>query len=840
MAKFKYKHGDRPLDGYTIQRGAGRGGFGEVYYAVSDAGKEVALKTIQNYASIELRGITQCMNLKSPHLVTIFDVKYNHNEEPFVIMEFVNGPSLADLINESNGGLGTQKAAFFLREIAKGLSYLHDCGIVHRDLKPGNIFYENGSVKIGDYGLSKAINTTQHSGQTITVGTVHYMAPEIGEGKYDRGIDIYALGIVLYEMLTGQVPYFGASPAEVLMKHMSSEPDLSNIDQTFARVIRKALAKDPKERYNTVQEMVEDVFGSDHIRNSVSQFRPESLSMIAEQVAKKVRGASNDNVGANQQQRPGQQQRPFRDFAHGENIPRLSARVEDPVTEKQRMTLALIAAAAIALTAGFFQGNIIPVTVFTLLAAFGLSKIIIMSRFSWFANMEKEGPWMRRLAIGGVASFALIAASVILSRIGIGYISKEFLIKSLIALFIIDWWKLTSPKRKDRISLGWALIVGVIVFFAGTGWDDNPHLSAFVIAGTILITQIQSPYNMTKTGVAKFKGTYTKPKEKPARSFSSSTGGNINCSGYNRTVTLLLTSGMFLGMCGLHRIYVGKIGTGILWLCTGGLLGFGQLVDIIMILTGGFKDKYGKFVDDWDAGNMSATAKKHYNRPHWTEDGNTVNVNNNSANSNPQGSEQPFASNDPPSGSSQQVVVQLPRERINPISWVFSLLGGIFMLATLALGFAAALHVPEILAAGIPDPEIAEDLTEVFGTEAWQGLLTKLLVAGMFFFGLISVVCKIFGRQHTSVLCILRAVFGVGGMVMGLVILNGAIYFDNSEMLAENNMWVIFARMLDGANEGVMAAGVVFVISAVLLSWPYKRKEPKYITVNNSNGGNNV
>ena len=107
------------------------------------------------------------------------------------------------LIDESAVGLGEQKCAFFFREICKGLSFLHECGIVHRDLKAGNIFYENGAVKIADYGLSKAISTGMHSGQPITVGTVYYMAPEIGKGQYEQSIDIYALGILLYEMLTG-------------------------------------------------------------------------------------------------------------------------------------------------------------------------------------------------------------------------------------------------------------------------------------------------------------------------------------------------------------------------------------------------------------------------------------------------------------------------------------------------------------------------------------------------------------------------------------------------------------------------------------------------------------
>jgi hypothetical protein len=288
MYSFRYKHGDRPLEGFTIERAAGRGGFGEVYYALSDSGREVALKAVQGYEQIELRGISQCMNLKSPHLVTIFDVKYNAEGAPFVIMEYVAGPSLRQLLDESPSGLGEQKSAFFLREIGKGLSFLHECGIVHRDLKPGNVFYENGYVKIGDYGLSKALGPIAASGQTVTVGTLHYMAPEIGAGKYDRSIDIYALGACLYEMLTGMVPFVGASPSEILMKHLSAEPQVAGIAEPFATVIKKSMAKDPAARYQTVQEMVEAVFGSEHVRQSVSVFAPEELSVVAGRVAAKV------------------------------------------------------------------------------------------------------------------------------------------------------------------------------------------------------------------------------------------------------------------------------------------------------------------------------------------------------------------------------------------------------------------------------------------------------------------------------------------------------------------------------------------------------------------------
>lgn len=277
---YTFKHGDRPLEGITVQRAIGRGGFGEVYYAVADSGKQVALKYLRESPEIELRGISHVMNLKSPYLITIYDVKTNAAGEPFVIMEYVSGPSLRELLLAEPGGLGVAKAAFFLKGIAAGLSHLHERGIVHRDLKPANIFYDDGYVKIGDYGLSKHMSVSQHSGQTVSVGTVHYMAPEIGSGNYTRAIDIYALGVILYEMLTGRLPFSGSSMAEILMRHLRDNPDLSGIPRPFAPVIAKALAKDPLERYGDVQEMVDAVLESAEVARSVDAFDATALTQV--------------------------------------------------------------------------------------------------------------------------------------------------------------------------------------------------------------------------------------------------------------------------------------------------------------------------------------------------------------------------------------------------------------------------------------------------------------------------------------------------------------------------------------------------------------------------------
>jgi len=277
---YTYKHGDRPLAGFTVQRAIGRGGFGEVYYAVADSGKQVALKYLRENPEVELRGIGHVLNLKSPHLITIYDVKQNEAGDWFVIMEYVTGPSLRELLLAEPAGMSPAKVAFLVRGIVAGLSYLHERGIVHRDLKPANIFYDDGYVKIGDYGLSKHISVSQHSGQTVSVGTVHYMAPEIGSGSYTRAIDIYALGVILYEMLTGRLPFTGSSMGEVLMRHLRDNPDLTGVPTPFAAVIAKALAKDPNDRYASAEELLAAVMESDELCQELEGFDASGLTLV--------------------------------------------------------------------------------------------------------------------------------------------------------------------------------------------------------------------------------------------------------------------------------------------------------------------------------------------------------------------------------------------------------------------------------------------------------------------------------------------------------------------------------------------------------------------------------
>ncbi|MEI8374192.1 MAG: serine/threonine-protein kinase [Planctomycetota bacterium] len=260
---FQYASGTRPLGGYVIKRGVGSGGFGEVYYAISDAGKEVALKLIRRNLDTELRGMRQCLNLKHPNLLSLHDIRQDDSGDTWVVMEYMSGECLETELADHPQGLPLQDALVWFHGIAAGVAYLHDHGIVHRDLKPGNIFCDEGVVKVGDYGLSKFISCSRRSGHTESIGTIHYMAPEVAHGRYGKELDIYALGAILYELLTGHVPFDGESVGEVLMKHLTAQPDVSKIAEPYRSVVARALEKDPARRFATVGEMATAVGGGE-------------------------------------------------------------------------------------------------------------------------------------------------------------------------------------------------------------------------------------------------------------------------------------------------------------------------------------------------------------------------------------------------------------------------------------------------------------------------------------------------------------------------------------------------------------------------------------------------
>lgn len=1038
MDAYQYKYGDRPLEGYTIQRAAGRGGFGEVYYAVSDSGRQVALKVIQSHEQIELRGISQCMNLKSPHLVTVFDVKYNDQGRPFVIMEYVSGPALSDLLKESPGGLGTQKAAFFLREIAKGLSYLHECGIVHRDLKPSNIFYENGYVKIGDYGLTKAISASRHVSHTITVGTVHYMAPEIGAGRYDRSVDIYALGVLLHEMLTGQVPFLGSSPAEILMKHMTAAPQLEHIEEPFRRVIRKALAKDPDERYQTVQQMVEDVFGAEHVRNSVSQFSPEELSVVAEHIAHKMGQAKAPKVEGPAAAGRAPDQTDFSkeigkkaeffakkvEVFSGQMAEKLKVAKEraqksgpsrvtiaDPISPNQRRTLALMTMATVSFGAALLgqmrNQDALPlaITVFVLVGV--ASRIILYSRRQWWATLDEDARWLGRAGTCFGAAFVSVLVASIVAQVfgghafsgGGGGWHRPFpfgwfpffggfmgqwggrVLALALPMLLVDWWKLSDPQREKRVVLGHALWIGFLGYVSGGVFGLEPVAAACALAGIVLVVQAASPFGRPVAEVLSLHAKAAQSPERQSRSgvctrpvapyarplwmfawlasiglglslcilAGTSMHGNdfgfaiafgvdafifsVLCffmmfrskfTGWYRylirpaLVTLcvqtVVTSSILLGTThngppfgvflffiifpnilalvvlftpprvfgvrdvgmpedagqplhqrschrvtpsgavspakrfwalllavagpvpGLHRFYVGKVGTGIVWFFTLGLFVVGQLIDIIMILSGQFEDKNGLPVVNWHgptAGTVEMPDHPAGAAPIGARDAAPV------VPGEPATAAMALARNEPPSSPSYASTGTIIYEPWHPFSGLVCALGHIFLLAAILVGLAIGLRLPVLVAAGWPDPAIAQELEGVFHSTEWPRTIEQgggLLIVMLLF---AAAVLIMIGRRRHGPAHLIRALLGLGGFFWAISLFRGEVLSWSEAqgiagLIQQNEVGRALERLFGAfGQEEAIFAGVIVLVSILILAWPPRRQTPIFAPMPN-------
>lgn len=206
-------------------------------------------------------------SLSHPNVVSIYDVGYE-DETHFIVMEYVKGQSLKALIEE-RGPLPLRLAINYACQIAQALDHAHRHGIIHRDIKPHNILLNSdGRVKVTDFGIAQAVTSstlTYNNGAIL--GSVHYFSPEQARGgQTGEKADIYSLGIVLYEMLTGRVPYAADSPVSVAMKHLQEpfpDPRAFNteIPTVITQVIRKAVEKDPARRFQSAQEMSDELSG---------------------------------------------------------------------------------------------------------------------------------------------------------------------------------------------------------------------------------------------------------------------------------------------------------------------------------------------------------------------------------------------------------------------------------------------------------------------------------------------------------------------------------------------------------------------------------------------------
>lgn len=258
---------------YEIRQELGEGGMGTVYLAYDpDLEREVALKVLQpqlfmldsEYAARFEREVKTITALEHGSIVSLYE--YGHdNEWYYFVMRLMRGGSLRDRIEE--GPLSLQDANQIVQRVGSALAKAHRKGIVHRDLKPGNILFdEDGAAYLGDFGVVKvedSIDLKTRTGQTL--GTPHYMSPELIDGKQiDSRSDIYALGIVLYEMLTGSKPYDHDSSARVIVMQLTAPlPDVlaenPDLPPQVQAIIYKAMAKDPVDRYNSVDQFTRDL-----------------------------------------------------------------------------------------------------------------------------------------------------------------------------------------------------------------------------------------------------------------------------------------------------------------------------------------------------------------------------------------------------------------------------------------------------------------------------------------------------------------------------------------------------------------------------------------------------
>jgi eukaryotic-like serine/threonine-protein kinase len=251
----------------------GGGGMGEVYLA-HDAllGREVVLKVLResHAGSAEFverfrREAQHAAALSHPYIVQVYDAGETADGEPYMAMEHVPGGTLRDQLLE-RGALPPRTAAAVALQIAEALSVAHHHGIIHRDIKPENVLVtENGDVKVADFGIAKAADATAMTQTSLVLGTVRYLSPEQALGEPVRpASDLYSLGVVLYEMLVGEVPFEAEGPIAVAMKHLSQEPvplwELAPaVPASLSAVTLKLLEKDPEKRYRSAEELAEDL-----------------------------------------------------------------------------------------------------------------------------------------------------------------------------------------------------------------------------------------------------------------------------------------------------------------------------------------------------------------------------------------------------------------------------------------------------------------------------------------------------------------------------------------------------------------------------------------------------
>jgi eukaryotic-like serine/threonine-protein kinase len=264
---------ERPVfnDRYEVQSRIGRGGMADVFLARDRLlDRPVAVKVLfpehasdPSFVERFKREAQSAANLTHPNIVGVYDWG-KQGTTYFIVMEYVNGRSLADIIR-SDGALLPQRAADITNDVAAALGFAHSSGVVHRDIKPGNILVSpTGNVKVADFGIARALNSAAEAGLTqvgAVMGTASYFSPEQAQGANpDPRSDLYSLGIVMYEMVSGRPPFTGENPVSIAYKQVHETPTalrelVPDVPLSYDAIVTKLLAKSPSNRYSNAEEL---------------------------------------------------------------------------------------------------------------------------------------------------------------------------------------------------------------------------------------------------------------------------------------------------------------------------------------------------------------------------------------------------------------------------------------------------------------------------------------------------------------------------------------------------------------------------------------------------------
>ena len=264
--------GQKINDRYQIIKSIGEGGMANVYLAYDTIlDRNVAVKVLRGDLATDEKFVRRfqrealsASSLSHPNIVEVYDVGED-NGQYYIVMEYIEGCQLKQLLKK-RGRLTLSEVIDIMLQITDGLSVAHDAYIIHRDIKPQNIMIlDSGLVKITDFGIAMAMNSTQLTQTNSVMGSVHYLPPEQANGKGSTlQSDIYSMGILMYELLTGELPYKGDNAVEIALKHLkekipSVREKYPEIPQSVENIIIKATAKNPKNRYADARAMNEDL-----------------------------------------------------------------------------------------------------------------------------------------------------------------------------------------------------------------------------------------------------------------------------------------------------------------------------------------------------------------------------------------------------------------------------------------------------------------------------------------------------------------------------------------------------------------------------------------------------